>query len=279
MRKKKKNPPKGPWAKYREWYKPIILRKFRPDNKDQKTKVPKFATIDIETQDWVNYVCGEVYWVDDLGNEHSFETDDISKLMLKCFEIAAKFDITNFVAHYGGKFDFLFFIKELILSGKVTLENIIPRGASLLSFDAILNNSSSLRVDFKLPQKITFRDSSALLPFGLGSLTKSFNVETLKGEMDFLFIEKVYKEEEYLDDILSHEKCILFFNKKQVFSVNKNMKCRPGLRYWNMERFNLFPFRGKTSFTHPYMVKRNKKGQKIENDWFVLAPQNHKQKQ
>lgn len=270
MRKKKKNRKDNKsWAKYRDWFEPILLKKFKPNNKDRKTKVPKFATIDIETQDWINYVCGEVYWIDDNGKEYFYETDDISKLMLKCFEIAAKYEINDFVAHYGGKFDFLFFIKELVTSGRVTLENIIPRGSSLLCFDAILNSSSSLRVDYKLPQKITFRDSSALLPFGLGSLTKSFNVETLKGEMDFLFVEQVYKEIDYLDDILEHDKCVLFYKKKQIFSLTKNIRLRQDrLRYWNLERFNLFPYRGNISYVEPYMVKKNKKGEIIENDWF-----------
>lgn len=269
MRKSKKvRKDNKAWSKYRVWHDPILLRKFKPDNKDKKTRIPKFATIDIETQDWVNYVCGEVFWYDDNGVEHYYETDDISKLMLKCFEIAAKYEIRDFVAHYGGKFDFLFFIKELVLSGNVTLENIIPRGASLLCLDAILNNSSSQRVDFKLPQKISFRDSSALLPFSLGSLTKSFNVETLKGEMDFLFIEQVYKEVDYIEDILSDPRCALFYAGKQIFSLTKNMRQREDrLRYWNLERFNLFPFRGKLSNINPYMVKRNKKGQIVENDW------------
>jgi hypothetical protein len=270
MRKKKKiRKDNKSWSKYRDWFSPVLLKKFKPNNKDKKTQAPKFATIDIETQDWVNYVCGEVYWIDDNGKEKSYETDDISKLMLKCFEIAAKHQITDFVAHYGGKFDFLFFIKELVTSGRATLENIIPRGSSLLCFDATLNSSSTLRVDHKLPQKITFRDSSALLPFGLGSLTKSFNVQTLKGEMDFLFIEQVYKEEDYLASILNHDKCSLFYKKKQIFSLTKNIRLRKDrLRYWNMERFNLFPFRGKISNIHPYMVKRNKKGEIVENDWF-----------
>lgn len=269
MRKSKKvRKDNKAWSKYRVWHDPILLRKFKPDNKDKKTRIPKFATIDIETQDWVNYVCGEVFWYDDNGVEHSYETDDISKLMLKCFEIAAKYEIRDFVAHYGGKFDFLFFIKELVLSGNVTLENIIPRGASLLCLDAILNNSSTQRVDFKLPQKISFRDSSALLPFSLGSLTKSFNVETLKGEMDFLFIEQVYKEVDYIEDILSDPRCALFYAGKQIFSLTKNMRQREDrLRYWNLERFNLFPFRGKLSSINPYMVKRNKRGQIVENDW------------
>jgi len=270
MRKKKKVSKLSPWSKYREWHKPILLRKFKPDNKAQKTPPPKFATIDIETQDWVNFVCGEVYWIDSKGEENSFETDDMTKLMLKCFEIATREDITNFVAHYGGKFDFLFFIKDLLLSLNAKLENIIPRGASLLCFDATLNPSSKLRTDFKLPQKITFRDSSALLPFGLGNLTKSFNVETLKGEMDFLFVEQVYKEEDYIEDILTHEKCVLFYSGRQVRLLTSNMRRNKNrLRYWNLERFNLYPFRGDISFVKPYMVKRNKKGEVIENDWLT----------
>lgn len=66
MRKSKKvRKDNKAWSKYRVWHDPILLRKFKPDNKDKKTRIPKFATIDIETQDWVNYVCGEVFWYDD----------------------------------------------------------------------------------------------------------------------------------------------------------------------------------------------------------------------
>jgi hypothetical protein len=266
--KKQEKKSKGPWDKFKEWYKPILLRPVKLESKDQKTSIPKFATIDIETQDWVNYVCGEVYWKDSNGEEKSFETDNIHELMLKCFEIAGKDNITNFVAHYGGKFDFLFFIKDLMLSGYTTIENIMPRGASLLSFDAILHPTSKLSIDYN-PQKITFRDSSALLPFSLGSLTKSFNVETLKGEMDFLFVEKVYKEEDYLYEIINHEKCVLFFGHKQITNLTKHHKRRiDKLRYWNTERFPMIPFRGKLSLIEPYMLKKDKKGKVIKNDWF-----------
>ena len=269
MRKAKKNKKNTMWSKYREWYEPIKLKKFSPDSKDQKTKAPKFATIDIETQDWINYVCGEVYWFDKASNEQSFETPEISALMMKCFELAAKDGVTNFLAHYGGKFDFLFFLEELLLADdNYVVENIVPRGPSILCFDVTLNTSGNIRYPFTLPQKITFRDSSALLPFSLGSLTKSFNVETLKGEMDFLFIEKVYNEEYYLQDILNHPYCALFFNGKQIHKILKNHRQRKGLRYWNLERFPLYRFRGKVSMVKPYMVKRNKKGVIVKNDWF-----------
>jgi hypothetical protein len=101
MHKYKKNRPENVWTKYSEKYKPILLRPFEKGSSKNRTETPKFATIDIETQDWVNYVCGEVYWKDRLNNEHSFETPDIHALMMKCFEIAKNYEVTNFVAHYG----------------------------------------------------------------------------------------------------------------------------------------------------------------------------------
>lgn len=244
MKRTRERKTKNEWAEYIDWYEPVLLKPFSAKEKNKVKKEGKFATIDIETQDWIKFVCGEVYWIDGQGQEQWFETDDLRKLMFKCFEVAAKEGITNFVAHYGGKFDFLFFIKELIESKACEITNIIPRGASLLSFDAELFKTSLHKLDFKLPQKITFRDSSALLPFGLGSLTKSFNVETLKGEMDFLFIEKTYKEEDYIEDIIYHPSCTLFWGRSQATQVTKAHRRKPEkFRYWNHERYPLFKYR------------------------------------
>ena len=260
MHKYKKNRPENVWTKYSEKYKPILLRPFEKGSAKNRTETPKFATIDIETQDWVNYVCGEVYWKDKLNNEHSFETPDIHALMMKCFEIAKNYEVTNFVAHYGGKFDFLFFLRDLLLCHYVEVRDIIPRGSSILCFDALLHPSSKHSIALDKPLKITFRDSAALLPFSLGSLTKSFNVETLKGEMDFLFIEKIYKEKNYVPDILKDKRCVLFFRNKQIFKLSKDSNRRiRELRYWNLERNPLFPYRGRTKRLAPYI---------INNDWF-----------
>jgi len=253
-------------------YVPILLKPSDSFRKQKIIEPPKFATIDIETQDWINYVCGEVYWVDDKKREGSFETNDVSKLLLQCFKIASKHKITNFVAHYGGKFDFLFFLGHFITHPAYVVENIVPRGSSILSFDVTLRPHKSLDIDFTIPSgKITFRDSSALLAFSLGSLTKSFNVETLKGEMDFLFIEDTYYERPYVHKILLDDRCSLFRNGKQIFSITKNMLSSGQirkLRYWNHERFSLYPFRGKVSKISPYMKKKDNKGAGVSNDWF-----------
>jgi hypothetical protein len=256
------------WDK-REWYEPVTLEPYHPDSDNKLTKAPKFATIDIETQDWVNYVCGEVYWIAKNGQEMSFETNDIKALMIKCFEIKAKYKIRNFVAHFGGKFDFLFFIKALLYDLRIEIKNIIPRGPSILSFKAILHNPKRFGIESNKPVDITFRDSSALLPFALGSLTRSFNVETLKGEMDFLFVKQVYDGVDYLDDIIEHPSCVTFLSGKQISKITKDIRRREKwIRYWNFERYPLFPFLGKISYVRPYMLKLDKKGNVVKNDWF-----------
>ncbi len=270
MKRTRTRTKKSFFDKYRDWYVPVKLKPLRPDRADQKTAMPRFATIDIETQDWVNFVTGEVYWLKKKdAAEASLETNDMKKLMIECFRIAQTEKTPNFVAHFGGKFDFLFFLQQLFPMGEVVIENIIPRGPALLSFDATLVEDKENKYGLELPIKITFRDSSALLPFGLGNLTKAFNVETLKGEMDFLFIQKVYNEEDYLDAILQEERCVLFNGRRQVKSLTKNMRRKENrLRYWNVERFSPFPFIGKISHTAPYMQKKDKKGNVVYNDWF-----------
>ena len=260
MRLNRGLPKKSPLDDYRLKYVPVVLYPFDPSGRDKKLDAPKFANIDIENQAWVNFVCGEVYWIDSKGKEQAFETNNLFDLMLKCFEIAATEGIKNFVAHYGGKFDFLFFIKELLMSNECIIEDIMPRGSSLLSFQAELFKTSKREVSFELPQKITFRDSSALLPFSLGSLTKSFNVETLKGEMDFLFVEQVYNEVDYLDDIINDDRCILFYHGKQIHKVTKDHRRRiDKLRYLNLDRFPLYYYRGKVSYVKPH---------KYSDKWF-----------
>lgn len=79
----------------------------------------------------------------------------------------------HYFAHFGGKFDFLFLLEAAIQSKLVRIRSILPRGSSILS------------IDFEIGERsIVFRDSSALLPFSLASLTKGFNVKTKKGEWD-----------------------------------------------------------------------------------------------
>lgn len=272
-KKEEKDPYASFWEKFEKVnYTPVKLTPTHGLKTQTPVPTPRFATIDIETQNWTEFICGEVYWLDSKGKEYSFETSSIEELLIQCFRIASVYKIKNFVAHYGGKFDFLFFMGFYIPHLSFDVENIIPRGSSVLSFDVKMVEHKSLKVDFKIPEdKITFRDSSGLLPFSLGSLTKSFNVETLKGEMDFLFVKDVYNETPYIEKILTDHRCVLFYSRKQIFSLKKAMLQKDKisrLRYWNLERFRPYKYRGKISYVKPYMVKRNKKGEIVYNDWF-----------
>jgi len=78
-----------------------------------------------------------------------------------------------YFAHFGGKFDFLFLLKNAFGSKLVSVHSILPRGSSILSVDLEVGT-----------RRVTFRDSAALLPFGLKTLTTEFNVKTKKGEWD-----------------------------------------------------------------------------------------------
>jgi hypothetical protein len=79
-------------------------------------------------------------------------------------------------AHFGGKFDFQFFLNYLFFHEDWTVESIIPRGSGILCFDAVVEMGNGKKV------KIGFNDSSAMMPFGLKSLTNNFKVESLKKE-------------------------------------------------------------------------------------------------
>ena len=81
-------------------------------------------------------------------------------------------------AHFGGKFDFLFLLNYLLFHPDWEVKNMIPRGSGLLCFDAIAEMGNGC------PIKLSFNDSSAMLPFGLKSLTNNFKVESLKQDWD-----------------------------------------------------------------------------------------------
>ena len=63
---------------------------------------------------------------------------------------------------------------ESFLKMHYEIIEIIPRGSSLLMMK-VKDNKNRVHV---------FKDSSALLPFSLKSLTKAFDVEVKKGEWD-----------------------------------------------------------------------------------------------
>lgn len=159
-------------------------------------KTSRFAVCDIEAHKWINFKVIGFYdgckfqefrciseFFDFLVTEYSTEFAPTKKGEVK-FKI---------FAHFGGKYDFNFLLKELALELDETwrIGDLIPRGSGILCFDAFYKNIT-----------VSFYDSSALLPFSLAKLTEAFDVPNKKGSIDFdKWDGKVTKELlEYLED-------------------------------------------------------------------------------
>lgn len=152
-----------------------------PYSKQFKSKPYQFQVTDLEGSDWINFECGGFY-----DGENYFEFRNLD-------EFSEHLDNSekslNVFAHFGGGYDFLFFINNL-LENKIKILQIIPRGSSILS----------IRIQGKYKQH-TLRDSSAILPFSLKTLSNNFNVETKKGEYDHTLNRKYNQEmSDYLKD-------------------------------------------------------------------------------
>lgn len=125
---------------------------------------PKFQVLDIETMNWTKFIVLGYY---DGENYLEFRT-------LKAFVNYIKTkEHQNIFAHFGGKFDLLFILKECLKHDSIKISRMIPRGSSILG----------LEITYKT-NKINFRDSAALLPFGLKSLAENFGVPQQKQEWD-----------------------------------------------------------------------------------------------
>lgn len=139
--------------------------KLEPINKSSTNKKKyQFQVLDLEAWDWINFIVGGFY---DGENYFEFRTLDEFSDFINFSEKSL-----NIYAHFGGGYDFMFLIQNF-LENQIKIEQIIPRGSNLLSM--------KVKGHFKTH---TFRDSSAILPFGLKKLTENFNVETKKGEYD-----------------------------------------------------------------------------------------------
>lgn len=159
----------------------------------------KFQVIDLEARNWTDFIVGGYYD----GKEY--------------FQYRNLDEITNYIneskkplkifAHYGGAYDFLFLL-ENFFKNKIDVQSITMRGSLILS------------VKIKgLYKYHVLRDSIALLPFSLKTLTNNFNVETKKGDYDHS-LNRGYNEElaEYLksDCLGLHQVLNKFFNSELV---------------------------------------------------------------
>lgn len=134
--------------------------------------------MDIETANWTRFLVagafdGETYW----------HARALSRFLES---LAANGHARVWYAHFGGQFDFLFFLQAMLRHRSVwRLRGLIPRGSRLLSMD--VEHLESGRV-------LTFRDSGALLPFSLRRLAEQFGVAHQKLEIDYSKITRVTPE-------------------------------------------------------------------------------------
>lgn len=156
----------------------------------------KFSVCDIESAaGWVNFLIIGLY---DGKEYRDFET------LLEFFDYLFETSYENRViyAHFGGKYDFMFLLEHLFAHSKYHVSSMIPRGSGILCFDVICPTRSSV--------KLTFRDSSAMLPHSLRSLCENFKVAHQKLEVDYDAIKCVTPElREYLEhDCKGLHQCI-----------------------------------------------------------------------
>ena len=166
------------------------LQKLKKENQKENN----FAVIDIETMKWTKFLV--------LGYYDGLTFTEFRKPK-SFFKFLEAQNIDTIFAHFAGKFDFLF-ILQWAFEHKIEIENIIPRGATILCLTLKINN-----------KKYNFRDSSALLPFSLKSITDNFKTSTRKGEWDHSKTKGYSKElAAYLkaDCISLHESLTAFFN-------------------------------------------------------------------
>lgn len=194
-----------------------------PLSKGKERPVPPFGTCDIESRNWIEFLVIGIY---ESNRFRSF------KSMEGFFKSVFESDVEIFFAHFGGIFDFMFLIKAALESDDYEVENIIPRGSSLLCFDLVWKKKKMTKKEYieqinlsandRDPSKIkvvSFRDSSALLPFGLARITKSFGVEHKKMDYDVSNLQKVtFELLEYLkyDNIGLYESLCKFFEWRLI---------------------------------------------------------------
>lgn len=209
------------------------------------TSYENFGVVDIEVQDWRKHIVSGMFYKKYKNSKkgHFEYFDTPQELMHRCIQMGKTHKIKDWIAHFGGKFDFLYFLQACVDFRHVfKVETILPRGSGLLCFKVKLRKGCEKYGFPYYDYTICFRDSSALLPFGLKSITKTFGVEAAKGEIDFDFIEHVYKEINYHDILWSrvptneHRGYIVFNNKVQAQRKAQNTD---NVTYWNLSRYPL----------------------------------------
>lgn len=177
----------------------MIPNYIDPIKRDPHRAVPHFEVFDIESNNWTDLVVlghydGKTY--KDFGSMKKF-----LHYLTDLDENGAMPDDRIIYAHNGGAFDFNFVLQYIIkMTGKklFRVEGVLPRGSSFLSIDIrrYYLDSTGEYVEGPL---LSFRDSLAILPFSLKSLTEAFKTECAKGEWDHDNVKKHRKDPKLLE--------------------------------------------------------------------------------
>ena len=199
----------------------MSYQSLKPLVKDPNKKMPKFGVCDIEASDWIKFLVIGYY-----SKIRDSETDEPLEEKFETFERMADFCAWIFsdeqphniiYAHFGGKYDFNFILREFYFMHEYYyIDGMIPRGSGLLCVSVSTVKRYSIapaktkekNIIKRFPngdvlikdRTIVFKDSAALLPFSLKSLTENFGVEHKKQEIDYEQIKEVTPELlEYLE--------------------------------------------------------------------------------
>lgn len=198
-------------------------------------KFKEFGIIDIEAQSWVDFVCIGLYTTNRGFDVFDYK-DGWEEFFEYLFDPDVAIDDPEFIkiyfAHFAGKYDFLFLLDFLVKQDRFEFVSGIPRGSSILSFTV---------EEPKTGKKISFWDSSALLPFSLKTLTNNFGVEALKGKIDYNFIRQAYDNIDFASELIRRKnEFTVKYNDNFITKLPRNYK-KENITYYLKEDINLNP--------------------------------------
>lgn len=138
----------------------------------------KFATFDIEANNWKDHVVTGLFFENEFN--YFLEFSDFMETILN-----RKCPIKTIYSHFGGIYDHLFVI-DYCVKNNIEINSLIIQGRKVLSF----------KIKYK-KRIIKFIDSSGILPFGLKKLCEMFETKTKK--LDFSFINKIKADQKTIN--------------------------------------------------------------------------------
>jgi hypothetical protein len=218
---------------------------LHPTNEASEKKHIRFGVCDIESDEWINLVC--IGFHD--GKENVTKVfESISTFMDYVFSYCKKNEIAAIFAHFGGKFDFNFIFGDTAFNKKYKIDTAIPRGSSILCFTVLENK---IRKGKKRPFSITFWDSSALLPFALRSLAKTFDIPTQKGDIDYLNLKNAYENKDYTKGLFESPDKFKVFHKGKVVKNYKSSFKKSNIKYQVIDNDEILEYK------HPIENKKD----------------------